>query len=164
MHLSNDVATEVSVTPDKGQSLLGAFHKRYGFFLELFHRPSDATLSLLIKLHAERSADFVPLSRVANLEEGRDFRADTPARAKIGKEIMLVLENSEGNSRKTSDYFASGGGPFLHAVRILMFSYALASAAGEENATWFDLQAAVLHIAKQKINKLGIRNRGHTFA
>ena len=68
--------------------------------LELFRQPSDTALGLLLKLHSRRPSDFVPLSRVTNLEEGRDFRADTPAKTKICKEKTLVLENSEAVVRK----------------------------------------------------------------
>ena len=159
---SADLTTDVSVTPDKRQLLLDAFQRKYNFFLELFHQPSDSTLILLVKMHAKRSADFIPLIRVANLEEGRDFRADTSTRAKIGKEIMLVLENSEWGSRKSSDHFASGEA-FARAVRILGFVYALVSAADEDASCWFDLQAAFVRLAKvEKLVKLGSK-RGFCF-
>ena len=112
-------------------------------------------------MHSKRSADYVPLSRVTNLEEGRDFRADTSTRAKIGKEIMLVLENNDTNSRKNSDRLAPGGA-FAHAVRVLMFGYALVSASDSDESLWVDLQAAFMHIAKvEKLIKLDSKT-GHT--
>ena len=133
MTKSADVTNESSVTPDKRQALLGAFQRRYSFYPELSHQPIDHALTLILKLHARRSADFAPLSRVTNLEEGRDFRADTSTETKIGRELTLVLENSEGNNRKNSDYLVSAE-CFLHSVRILMFSYALV-ASGDSDAS-----------------------------
>ena len=114
---------ENSVTTDKRKELLGAFQKRYNFHLDIFHQPSDATLALLVKLHQRRAADFLPLSRVTNIEEGRDLRADTSSKTKLGKELTLVLENN-GQSKKNSDYAASSEA-FTHAVRVLLLGMPL---------------------------------------
>ena len=117
---SESSGTQVnSVTTDKRQELLGAFQKRYNSHHDIFHQPSDATLALLIKLQHRRADDFLPLSRVANLEEGRDIRADTSSRTKFGEELTLVLE-THGQSEKASDYSASSEA-FCRAVRILLF-------------------------------------------
>ena len=72
-----------------------------------------------------------------------------------------MLENN-GQSKKNSDYSASSEA-FSHAVRVLLFGYALVSAGGGDGPPWCDLQSAFLHIAKvEKFCKLDSKT-GYTF-
>ena len=162
MEKASETATnENSVNSDKRQELLGAFQRRYNFHLDIFHQPSEASLGLLIKLHQRLPSDFLPLSRVANLAEGRDLRADTSSKTKLRKELTLVLEN-KNTSNKSSDYWVSSEA-FVHSVRILLLGYSLVSAKDSDASLWCDLQSAIPHIAKVgKFSKLDSKT-GYTF-
>ena len=45
---------------DTRNGLLAAFFQRYQSTIQLEHQPSEATLNILIKRHARRSAEFIP--------------------------------------------------------------------------------------------------------
>ena len=140
-----DPASQSTLPTDKRQKLLNAFFERYRFHLQLENQPSDNTLHLLVKLHSRRAADFVSLARVTNLADGRDIRAEPHTRAKLGKDVAIVLENA--TSRKQSD-FNSTPDAFVHAVRVLMFGYALVSAGDPAADTWCDLDASFSHMSR----------------
>ena len=67
-----------SVNLGKRQELVGAFREKYNFRLDIPRQPRGDNLALLIKLQHRRPADFLPLSRVAKLEDGRDLRETLP--------------------------------------------------------------------------------------
>ena len=56
--------------------LLETFRERHGFLPSLENQHSEQTLSLLMKIHKERSAEFFPLIRVSNYTEGRDLKIE----------------------------------------------------------------------------------------
>ena len=117
------------------------------FHPELFRQPSDHALALVLKLHTRRPADFTPVSRVTNLAEGGDFRADTSAKTKLWRDLTMAFGNSEGRNKKSSD-FTVWAEEFLHSVRILMFSYALVSSLDSDASLWLDMQSDCVHTVK----------------
>ena len=118
---------------------------RYRFRLQLENRPSDTTGHTLVKLRARREADFASLARVANQAGGRDLRAEPHTGAKLSKDVALVLENA--TSERQSGY-SSTPDAFAHAVRVLVFGYALFFAGGPAGETWCDLDSACARISR----------------
>ena len=126
--------------------LLDAFRFRYAHRLLLEYQPIDSLLRIILKVHARRSADFISLARMTNMLDGRGVKADTETRAKLGRDITLVID-AGGDVTRNSD-FNSPAEAFCQAVRVLMYGYCLASAKGPLPETWCDLDGALLHISR----------------
>ena len=152
---SGDAMTfDISLAQDKRNDLLAAYTKRYQSTLQLEQQPSEATLTLLIKRHLRRSADFVQLSKVTNMIDGRDCFNEP---LKLGRHLSINLEGAM--KRKVSD-FNSSPEAFVHAVRVLMFGYALVSAA-DQGPPWCSLDAAQKHISTvENLSRMSARG-GH---
>ena len=153
---SEAVSFDTSLTQDKRNELLAAYIKRYQSTPQLEQQPSEATLNILIKRHARRSTEFVQLSKVTNMIDGRDTFSEP---LKLGKHLSINLDGAM--KRKVSD-FASSPEAFVHAVRVLMMGYALVSAA-DAGLPWVSLDAAQKHIATvENLSRISARG-GHTF-
>ena len=86
----------------KGE-LLEEFFRRYDWRLPVELTPSDTTFALVARARKKRSAEFIPLSRVASLIEARDTHGDhvrikgahgdlifDPSRS-LTKKIMILI-------------------------------------------------------------------------
>ena len=134
-----------SDTQSKRLVLLEALNNKYRCHLEYENQPSEATLSLVLKQHARRTIEFIPLSRVTSAADGRTSIIE-PIR--LGRASPFLVDTSMINvgSRKHSDFNKSPGN-FTYAVRILMYAYVLASAPGPLENTWCILEAARAHVS-----------------
>ena len=144
---SKNETTEVlgSETQSKRLTLLEAFNNKYRCHLEYENQPSEATLALVLKQHARRTIEFIPLSRVTSAADGRTSIIE-PVR--LGKSSPFLIDTSMINvgGRKHSDFNKSPEN-FTHAVRVLMYAYVLASAPDPIETTWCSLEAARSHIS-----------------
>ena len=122
---------------------MGHFFARYAWRLPIELTPSDQTLDILIRVHKYRSAEFIPLSRVASLAENIDAQVDH-IRIK-GTNGDLLLGPSKSLSRRTSDFYRSPEA-FAFAIRLLMHSYVLVSCADPPSEMRCPLQSAILHM------------------
>ena len=75
------ITIEIPSANDKRMSLIRAFYERYSYRLDLANQPSEQTLSILLKLHQRKSAEFAPLSKVSNALDNKDVRIE-PTRIK----------------------------------------------------------------------------------
>ena len=122
--------------------LLAKFNTRYNVPLSLENQPSEATLTLIAKLHARRSCDFVPLSKITNAADNRDLNLE-PTR--IRGAPFSIAQNLTAPRKNTS--FLSSSDAFIHAVKILMNTYALVSVVDPDVGNcWCSLAASQLHI------------------
>ena len=130
---------------DKRIDLLTAFHARYNYHLEYDSQPSESTLKLITKQHSKRTIEFAPLSRVTSAADGQNSIIE-PIR--LGGSSPFLVDTSMVNTRcrKHSDFNKTPEN-FAHAVRILMYSYALVSATDPPENVWCSLDAARSHIA-----------------
>ena len=131
---------ELSLAQDKRSELLAAYTKKYHSTLQLEHQPSEATLNILIKRHARKSLESIPLTKVTNSLDGRDSFSEP---LKLGKHLSINLDGAL--KRRTSDFNASPEA-FAHAVRVLLLGYALVSSA-DTGRPWCTLDAAMKHIS-----------------
>ena len=122
---TSNAAAGLGLSPaqDKRRGLFIAFSARYQISLQLEHQPIETTLNILIKRHAIKPAEFVPLAKVLNLCDGRDTISEP---LKLGKHIQIDIG---GATKKRFSDFGSSPEAFLRAVRILLLGYALVSAA-----------------------------------
>ena len=127
----------------KRAKLLETFKQRHGFLPILGNQPSEATLTLLVEMHANRSIEFFPLARVSNFSDGRDIKVE-PQR--IRGTPFLLEANGSGITRKNTDFLASAE-VFGHAVRVLMHGYALVSMSDEPGNEWRGLESALKHVS-----------------
>ena len=122
--------------------LLAKFNTRYNFPLSLENQPSEATLTMIAKLHARRSCDFVPLSKITNAADNRDIALE-PTRIK-GAPFSISQNLSAPRKNTTS---LSSPDAFIRAVKLLMNTYALVSVVDPDvGRCWRNLAAAQLHI------------------
>ena len=101
---------------------------------------------MVLKMHARRACDFVSLAKVSNASDYRNAGCE-PVRPKDAPFTIdpKYLSNNGADGAKRAD-FTMTPGSFLHAVRTLMTTYALVSAAGEVNREWRTLDAALGHL------------------
>ena len=90
----------------------------------LENQPSEAALGILTNLHERMSAEFISLGRVTNAMGNKEYRSE-PTRI---KGAPLILNDNGHSARRASD-FGLTADAFVHAVRTLMFGYALVAAA-----------------------------------
>ena len=107
--------------------LLAKFNTRYNFSLALENQPSEATLTLVAKLHAKRSRDSIPLSKVTNASDNRVV-AQGPTR--ITGTPFLIPKNLANPKKNTNSLLSSDA--FIRAVKVLMNTYALVSVVGPD--------------------------------
>ena len=107
----------------KRAKLLGTLKLRHGFLPSIENQPPEATLVLLVKMHANRSAGFFSLTRVSNFSDGRDIRVK-PQRV---RGAPLLMESNGINTTRTNNDFLASADAFGHAVRVLMHGSALVS-------------------------------------
>ena len=124
---------DLALSNDKRSELLAGFRVRYNVGLPIEYQPSDATLEISMRTHARKSAEFIPLSKVNNLIDGRDFHSE-PVR--LSKNLTIDLA---GPNKRTASDFNTSAEPFLHAVRVIMNGYALVSA--NDTVPWCSLEA-----------------------
>ena len=105
--------------------------------------PSDQTFILIARARKKRSAEFIPLSRVASISDNKDVLGEH-VRIK-GTNGDLLIDPSKSLNRKNGDFNKSGEA-FNFAVRVLMYGYVLASCADDREAMWCPLQSAIKHI------------------
>ena len=117
------------------------FFEKYGWLIGLGNQPSDSTLGILLNLHKRRSAEFAPLSRVANALGNKEYRVE-PTRI---KGTPLMLDDNTISLKRNSDFNRTAE-TFIHAVRTLMYGYALVSAADATGHERCDLNATMAHI------------------
>ena len=134
-----------SETQSKRLELLKAFNGKYRCRLEYGKQPSEATLSLIVKQHARRTIEFVPLSRVTSAADGRTSIIE-PVRLVRAPPFLIDTAMLNVGGRKHSDFNKSPEN-FTHAVRILMYAYVSASATDPIESTWCSLEAARAHIS-----------------
>ena len=127
----------------KRSKLLETFRTRYGFLPSLDNQPSEACLALLSKVHATRSAEFFPLSRVSNYLDGRGLKIEPQ---KIKGTPFLMEASALGLTRKNNDFLQSPEA-FCHAVRVLMRGYAIISMEDAAGNEWCSLEAALQHVS-----------------
>lgn len=138
---STPVTIEISGANDKKAGLLRAFFNKYHHKLELQNQPSEQTLSILLKMHKTRSAEFIPLSRVANAFDNKDLRVEP---TKIpGTPLMLDSNTLQMKQKSTFNLSPEN---FLNAVKVLMMGYVLVSANDPKGQEWCTLEAAKSHI------------------
>merc|ERR1712105_518575 len=100
--------------------------------------------------------EFVQLSKVTNLYDGRDAYSEP---LKLGKHLSITLDGAL--KRKTSDFNASPEA-FVHAVKVLLLGYVLVSAA-DEGRPWCSLDAAQKHITTvENLSRISAK-AGHPF-
>ena len=135
--------TDTQTILAKKTDLLEEFFKRYDFRLPLELTPSDATLTVIARAHKRKSAEFIPLSRVASASDNREIQTD-PIRIK-GTNGDLLLDPSKTLTRKNSDFMKTSE-TFIYAVKVLMHGYVLCSCAEPRDSMWCPLQSAMKHI------------------
>ena len=123
--------------------LLNKFSERYNFQIPLENPPSDPTLLLIIKAHQRKSCEFIPLSKVSNAIDGRDLKIDN-TRVKLNADLTLDLGTT---SKKRPSDFNQSPETFIHAVRVLMTTYALVSAGDPIESTWCTYNASQQHVS-----------------
>ena len=141
----NDTTERLRVdAQSKRIMLLEAFNTKYRCRLEYENQPSDATLSIILKQHARCTIEFAPLSRATSA----DGRTSIIEPVRLGKSSPFLVDTSMINmgGRKHSEFNKSPEN-FTHAVRILMYAYALAAATDPIETTWCSLEAARAHIS-----------------
>ena len=121
---------------------MGAFSPRFSFSLPLEVQLSDNTLLIIARLHERRSGEFVPLSKVSAANDARDLKIE-PTRI---KGTPFLVDTNATSSRHKSDFLASPES-FLHAIRVLMNTYVLASVFDPPERMWCPLTAALAHVA-----------------
>ena len=62
---------ETQLLGDKRNELIESFYESYQFRAVLENQPSDATLSLMVKIHARRALEFAPLPKAASAVDGK---------------------------------------------------------------------------------------------
>ena len=127
----------------KRARFLEVFRNRYGFLPSLENQPSESCLGLLMKMHANRSTEFFPLSRVANFADGRDLKIEPQ---KIKGTPFLMEATALGLTKKNNEFLQSTES-FCHAVRVLMHGYAIVSMADPAGQEWCSLEAALRHVS-----------------
>ena len=127
----------------KKVDLLEVFFNRYDWRLPLDLTPSDSTFQIVARVRKRRSAEFIPLSRVTSAADIRDVQVDH-VRIK-GTNGDLLLDPSKTLSKKNSE-FTKSTDAFIFTVKLLMYSYALASCGDERADMWRPLQSAIKHI------------------
>ena len=137
------MTTDLPATQNRRVELLNKFFERYNFQIPLENQPSDPALLLVIKAHQRKSCEFIPLSKITNAVDGRDLKIDN-TRVKLNAELTLDLGTT--SKKRTSD-FQNSPETFVHAVRVLMISYALVSVTDPIEDTWCSYNAAQQHIS-----------------
>ena len=129
--------------------MITAFREKYNYLLEYDSQPSGASLSLIAEKQEKRTIEFAPLSGAASAADGRRSIIE-PVR--LGKTSPFFADTSMLNVCVcvcvgwTSEFNETPGN-FAHAVRILMYTYALASASDPPGNTWRSLDADRAHIS-----------------
>ena len=135
--------------------LLEEFYRRYDWRLPVELTPSDSTFTLVARAHKKKSAEFIPLSRVTSLVDTKDTHGEH-VRIK-GTNGDLIFDPSKSLTKKNYDFNKSYES-FNFAVRVLMYSYVLASCSEERGQMWCPLQSAVKHITTVEAHsRLGAR-------
>ena len=127
----------------KKSDLLEIFFKKYGYRLPIETTPSDNTFSLVARARKNKSCEFSPLTRVTSAADARDIGMDH-VRIK-GNNGDFLFDPTRSLTRRNAD-FSSSAEAFLHAIRILMNSYAMASGNDPGGLMWSSLQAATRRI------------------
>ena len=137
------MTNDLPAIQNKRVELLSLFFSRYNFQIPLENQPIDPTLLLVIKAHQRRSCEFLPLSKITNAIDGRDLKIDN-TRVRLNAELTLDLG---ATAKKRASDFNHNAETFLHAVRVLMMTYALVSAGDPIETTWCTYNAAYQHIS-----------------
>lgn len=87
MDAPSDSLGETTQSPNDRKELLDAFLRRYNFNLLPDLQHGANTMSILIKLRARKSFDFLSLARVADMLRNHDLIVDTQSKAEIDEEI-----------------------------------------------------------------------------
>ena len=92
---------------------------------------AQSTLALLLGINKRRPGEFIPLSEITNALDNKERRSE-PTRT---RGTPSIIDDDGSIERRAADFNAS---PEIlpHAVRALMFGYALVSAAGAPCAEW----------------------------
>ena len=122
--------------------LLAKFNTRYNFPLSIENQHSEATLTLVAKLHARRPCDFVPLSKVTDAADNRDLQLE-PTRI---KGTPFSISQNLATPRKNTNFLPSPNA-FIHAVKVRMDTYSLVSVVDADvGRFWRTLASPQLHI------------------
>ena len=125
--------------------LLTAFHAKYNYRLEYDSEVSGNTISLIAKQHSRRTIEFAPLSSALSVADGRHSAIEPIRRGDTSPFLVdTSIPNIQG--RKGIDFNKTPGN-FTHAVRVLMYAYARASANDPPGKAWRSIDAARAHIA-----------------
>ena len=135
------VTIEIPGANDKKAGLLRAFFEKFRYKLELQNQPSEQTLAILLKMHKAKSAEFIPLSKVANAFDNKDMRVEP---TKI-QGTPLMLDNNAMNAKQKVTFNLSPEN-FVNSVRVLMMGYVLVSVNDPPGQEWCTLEAAMAHV------------------
>ena len=142
---STDAIGSIGTHTSKRIDLLTAFRAKYNYNLEYDSQPSDNTLSLIVKQRAKRTIEFAPLSRVTSSADGRHSIIES---IRLGKASPFLVDASMLNvGGGGSSEFNKTPENFTHAVRILLYNYALFPASDPPANTWCSLDADRAHIS-----------------
>ena len=109
----------------------------YGFAIPILDQPIDRALSIAHHLRAKRSVESAPLSSVAAFSEQDSPWLTTPKKI-AGADLIY----QPGEVAKKSDLRTKPLPCFSNAVKVLMYSYVLASAQDPDDQQWLNLSAA----------------------
>ena len=131
---------------DRGTRTLSRFQDVYGYAIQVADRPSDRTLSIAHHLWMKRSMEFAPLSSATAYSDQDSSWLMAPKKVD-GADLLY----NPGSPVKKSDMWMKSAPCFAHAVRILMYSYLLASVQDPEDQQWVNLSAALAWVGPIKI-------------
>ena len=93
------MTVEIQSANDQRAGLLNAFYSKYKYKLDPTTQPSGQTLSILLKPHKRKYAEFIPLSKVSNAFGNKDFKSE-PTRIKGTS--LLIEQNGLGKVKRSS--------------------------------------------------------------
>ena len=135
------VSPDEEIDPDVRRRLVEEFSRRFGWKIPMEDQPSDVLLALTVSHHRRRAADFIALSKATPVNDGGDQTLTGPTQvAGTGLFLMTTAPKKAGD-------FSVSGATFVHAIRLLMYGYTLASRQDEKDAEWLPLEVAMLYIA-----------------
>ena len=161
---NNDERTTLLDSPidlNRRSRMLARFHDIYKFQIPIADQPSDRTLSIAHHLWTKRSFEFVPLSMVSAVNEQDSSWLGSQPRKIQGTDLLYAPMTQ---ARK-NDLWMKSPPCFAHTIKVLMYSYVLASAQDPDENQWLSLSSALLWLEPvEKLACLGSRSQDPLFA
>ena len=146
---------------DRRSRMLARFHDLYRFQIPATDQPSDRKLSIAHHLWEKRSFEFAPLSMVSAIND-----QDSPWMGATPKKIAGAdLLYQPSTTARKNDVRMKSPPCFAHTIRVLMYSYVLASSQDPDENQWISLSSALAWLEPLgKLVCLGSRSQDSLFA